>query len=342
MTIIRPVILSGGSGTRLWPLSTPELPKQFAPLLDGRSLFELTLQRLGSIAGAGPPLVVTGAAHVPLVMRSLAPDDGARVLVEPEGRNTAPAAIAAAMVADDDEVLLIVPSDHLIADTEGFAAAALAAANAAEEGGIVTFGITPDRPETGYGYIETGEASGDGMFRVAQFKEKPEAEEAIALAGDGRHLWNSGMFVVRAGNLLEEAQTLCPDIVTGVMSALDVGSEQVVELEGGFADVRSISFDYAIMEKTDRALVLPLDVGWDDIGSYRSLLDALPTDSEGNHADGEVTLRDVSGSLIVATSRHVAVAGLNDVVVVETPDAVLVMPLDRAQEVRDLVPRTDG
>lgn len=342
VTTIRPVILSGGSGTRLWPLSTPELPKQFVPLVEGRSLFELTLQRLGSIAGVAPPLVVTGAAHVPLVMESLAGFDGARVLVEPVGRNTAPASVAAAMVANEDDVLIIVPSDQLIADTDGFATSAVAAATCAEEGGIVTFGITPDRPETGYGYIEKGEPARPGTFEVSRFKEKPGSDEAVALANDGRHLWNSGMFVVTASDLLAEARVHCPDIVAAVSSALDVGSDRVIELGQGFADVRAISFDYAIMEKTDRALVFPLDVGWDDVGSYRSLLDALPKDGEGNHVDGDITLRDVSGSFVVATSRRVAVAGMSDVVVVETPDVVLVVPLNRSQEVRELVQRTDG
>lgn len=342
MSTIRPVILSGGSGTRLWPLSTPEIPKQFVPLVDGRSLFDLTLQRLDSIAGASPPLVVTGTVHLPLVMESLVGVSGAKVLVEPVGRNTAAASIAAALVAGESEILLIVPSDHLIADPDRFATAVMEAAACAEEGRIVTFGITPDRPETGYGYIEKGELAQAGSFEVKRFKEKPGPNEAVKLASDGRHLWNSGMFMVTTSDLLTEAQAHCPDIVTGVRGALDVGTESVIELGQGFADVEAISFDYAIMEKTNRALVFPLDVGWDDVGSYRSLLDALPKDEAGNHVDGDVTLRDVSGSFVKATSRRVAVAGLNGVVVVETPEAVLVVPLSRSQEVRELIERTDG
>ncbi len=342
MSIIRPVVLSGGSGTRLWPLSTAELPKQFVPLVDGRSLFDLTLQRLAVIDGVGSPLVVTGSAHLPHVIESLSAVDGARVLVEPIGRNTAPAAIAAALLADPDEVLLIIPSDHLIADPDGFARAVLAAAVSAEEGGIVTFGITPDRPETGYGYIETGKPAGHGAFEVIRFKEKPGPEEAEALVNDGKHLWNSGMFMATSGVLLDEARVHCPDIVTGVSDALEVAGDTVVELSPKFAQVRAISLDYAIMEKTTRALVFPLQVGWDDVGSYRSLLDALTQDEEGNYIEGDVTLFDVTVSLIKATSRRVAVAGLSDVVVVETPDAVLVIPLNRSQDVRDLAQRIEG
>lgn len=325
----------------MWPLSTAETPKQFVPLVDGRSLFDLTMQRLGALDTVGPPLVVTGAAHLAQVTESLVGVEGARVLVEPIGRNTAPAAIAAALMAGEDEVLLIVPSDHLIADPDAFARAALDAASAAEEGGIVTFGITPDRPETGYGYIEKGEPSGHGAFEVIRFKEKPGSEEAVVLALDGRHLWNSGMFMATSIRLLEEAQVHCPDVVTGVRSALKMADDPVLELGPQFADVEAISLDYAIMEKTDRALVFPLEVGWDDVGSYRSLLDALPKDEAGNHVDGDVTLLDVTGSLVLARSRRVAVAGLSDVVVVETPDAVLVVPISRSQEVRQLAQRIE-
>ncbi len=341
MSTIRPVVLSGGSGTRLWPLSTAEMPKQFVPLIGGRSLFDLTLDRLAAIDAVGPPVVVTGSVHLPHVMESLAAASGARVLVEPIGRNTAPAVIASALLADSDEVLLIVPSDQLITDADGFARAVALAAVAAEEGGIVTFGITPDRPETGSGYIERGEPAGNGAFEVIRFKEKPGPEEAVALAGDGRHLWNSGMFVATSQGLLEEARIHCPDIVDAVTASLDVAVDRVVELGAEFSEARAISLDYAIMEKTDRALVFPLDVGWDDVGSYRSLLDALVLDEAGNHIEGDVTLLDVTGSLIKARSRRVAVAGLKDVVVVETPDAVLVIPLDRSQDVRGLARRIE-
>jgi mannose-1-phosphate guanylyltransferase / mannose-6-phosphate isomerase len=322
-------------------LSTPETPKQFVPMIGGRSLFDLTLERVAAIPDAATPIVVTGAAHLPLVSAALAHITGARVLVEPSGRNTAPAAIAAALVAGEGEVLLIVPSDHLISDTRGFAEAVARAAACAEEGGIVTFGITPTRPETGYGYIEIGEPGRHGSFAVERFKEKPAPEEAESLAGDGRHLWNSGMFLALAGRLLTEAEEFRSDLVDGVRASLGGDEGDVIALGPRFSEVESISIDYAIMEQTTEALVVPLDVGWDDVGSYLSLLQALPRDANGNHVDGEVTMRDVTGSLVMATSRRVAVVGLSDHVVVETADAVLVLPLSRSQEVRELAKRVE-
>lgn len=344
MTNLRPVVLSGGSGTRLWPLSTLEVPKQFLPLFDGRTLFELTLRRLDGLGGLRAPVVVTGSAHVELARAGLA-DAGVtvgNVVVEPTGRNTAPAAIAAALVADPTDILVIVPSDHLITDVAGFQEAVDLAARHATRGGIITFGIEPTRPDTGYGYIEIGEPLGDGAFGVRRFKEKPDQTEADKLVADGRHVWNSGIFVARADHVLDEGLIHCPGIVEGVSNSLPPDGGDPLLLGDSFEAVEAISFDYAIMEKTDRATVVPIDVGWDDVGSYQSLFDAVERDKQGNHIEGEVTTREVSGSLVVATSRKVAVAGLEGVVVVETPDAVLVVPLDRSQEVRDLAGRADG
>jgi mannose-1-phosphate guanylyltransferase/mannose-1-phosphate guanylyltransferase/mannose-6-phosphate isomerase len=317
------------------------MPKQFVPMIGGRSLFDLTLERMAAIPDAAAPIVVTGAAHLPLVSEAVADISGARVRVEPIGRNTAPAAIAAAILAGEGEVLLIVPSDHLISDPESFAEAVGRAAACAEEGGIVTFGITPSRPETGYGYIEIGEPGRHGSYAVERFKEKPDSGEAEAMAADGRHLWNSGMFLTLAGQLLAEAAAYEEDLVEGVRASLAGDHGEVIELGPGFSEVESISIDYAIMEKTAEALVVPLDVGWDDVGSYLSLLQALARDAKGNHVDGDVLMRDVSGSLVVATSRKVAVVGLSDYVVVETSDAVLVLPLSRSQEVKELAKRAE-
>ena len=348
MTNLRPVVLSGGSGTRLWPLSTPERPKQFVPLFNGRSLFELTVSRLESISSAMPPVIVTGKPHVSLVHDALRNSgvEFARILVEPIGRNTAPAALAAALAAEPEDVLVIVPSDHLISNVSAFGDAVGLAAAQAGTGNIVTFGIEPTRPETGYGYIEIGDLLGDGAHTVARFKEKPVAGEAELLATDGHHVWNSGMFVARADHLLAEAGSHCPDVLAGVRRALPEISDETTGIEievldEAFGGIESISIDYAIMEKTDKALVIPIDVGWDDVGSYESLLAALSRDAAGNHIAGEVTISDVSGSFIKATSRAVAVAGLSGVVVVETPDAVLVVPLDRSQSVRELSERAD-
>ncbi|HSM43414.1 MAG TPA: sugar phosphate nucleotidyltransferase [Acidimicrobiia bacterium] len=343
MTVLRPVVLSGGSGTRLWPLSTHDIPKQFAPLFEGRSLFELTLSRLDGIADVGPPLVVAGVDHVELVERSLI-DSGignGLVIVEPKGRNTAPAALAAALLAGPEDVLVILPSDHLVSDVAGFESAVAVAASHATSGPIVTFGIHPSRPETGYGYIEMGPSAGEGAFEVARFKEKPGLAEAESMVSDGRHVWNSGMFVATAKSLLAEAEEHCETVLRGVEAALPAPAEGTIELGASFAGVDAVSIDYAIMEKTERALVVPIDLGWDDVGSYASLLNAVERDENGNHVSGAVTLRDVEGSFISARSRKVVVAGLSDVVVVETEDAVLVVPLDRSQEVGEFSRQAD-
>lgn len=337
------MVLSGGSGTRLWPLSTPQLPKQFVPLFQGRSLFELTLSRLAGLPGAGGPTIVTGSRHVSLVERALAAFgvEGSRIIVEPVGRNTAPAAFAAALSAGGDDVLVIAPSDHLISDTEAFQQAVVASAELADEGAIVTFGIEPSRPETGYGYIELGDPQDDAAYRVHRFREKPDLDTATSMSSDGRHVWNSGMFVARADYLLEEARRHCPQVLEAVEASMPRAGGQLIELGPSFREVEPISIDYAIMEKTSQALVLPIEVGWDDVGSYESLLAAIGRDDRGNHVSGSVILDDVERSFIWASSRTVAVAGMSDVVVVETEDAVLVLPIERSQEVRDIAGRVD-
>ncbi|HZD23595.1 MAG TPA: mannose-1-phosphate guanylyltransferase [Acidimicrobiia bacterium] len=342
MPRIRPVVLSGGSGTRLWPLSTAEIPKQFTPLFGDQSLFGLTLKRLDGLTNLRPPIVVTGRRHLDAVTAEIetGPVATAATIIEPIGRNTAPAAIAAALIASPDDVLVLLPSDHLISDVAGFREAVTTASSLAEAGGVVTFGVRPTRPETGYGYIEMGAPKGEA-FEVARFKEKPDVSEAERLAGDGRHLWNSGMFVIRAHRLLEEAAELCPDILEGVRSALPSATDGLIELGASFQNVEAMSFDYAIMEKTTRALVLPIDVGWSDVGSYRSLFEMSDRDNDGNHLSGDVTVVDVTGSYLKSTSRQLVVAGLDNIIVVETPDAVLVIPLDRAQEVKELQARFD-
>lgn len=343
MTSLRPVVLSGGSGTRLWPLSTPDLPKQFVSLFNNRSLFDLTIDRVVGIPGAERPIVVTGSGHLALVEQALSASsvDGSVIVVEPAGRNTAPAATAAALMAKGDDILVIVPSDHLIADVDGFRAGVAEAASHAADGAIVTFGIEPSRPETGYGYIEIGDSAGGEAFSVRRFIEKPGVDEATAMVGDGRHLWNSGMFVGRADQFVAEASVHCPAILEGVERSLPPAGDGTVHLGESFELVEAISIDYAIMEKTDRALIVPLDVGWSDVGSYQSLLEASDRDDRGNHVSGKVALVDVEGSLVVATARRVAVVGLSEVVVVETEEAVLVIPLDRSQEVRDIAERVE-
>lgn len=307
-------------------------------------MFGLTVSRLGGLDDLTGVLVVTGQAHLDLVERELAQSQLPKgpILVEPEGRNTAPAVLAAAIVAADDDILVILPSDHLVSDDSGFRTAVATASDLASQGSIVTFGVTPTRPETGYGYIEAGDEEGQAR-RIDRFKEKPDVDEADRLWRDGRHYWNSGVFVASAGVIVDAAREHCPKVLAAVESALaDVAVGPVVQLGDGFREAPSISFDHAIMEHTGRGLVLPLDVGWSDVGSYRSLLEVSERDGQGNHVSGDVIISDVRGSYLKATSRRLVVAGVEDMVVVETADAVLVIPLDRAQDVRDLQTRDDG
>jgi mannose-1-phosphate guanylyltransferase/mannose-6-phosphate isomerase len=339
MSTVRPVILSGGAGTRLWPLSTGDRPKQFLALL-GEPLFEATLARVSALGDFGPVMVVTGGDHVGPVERAVEGSDltVSPILVEPTGRNTAPAVVAAALVSDPEDVLIILPSDHTVEDVAAFRAAVETAVSLALGGALVVFGATPTRPETGYGYIEKGEAI-DGAYRVARFKEKPGSDEAERLAGEGNHLWNCGMFVFTAGRLLEEAEWHSPEIVSAVTAALpDVRSGHVT-LGSSFADIVPVSIDHAVMEKTESAVVIPVDIGWSDIGSWQSVWELAEHDEDGNVLRGDVAAMEVTDSYVLAASRTVAVAGVDGLVVVETPDAVLVVPRERAQLVRDLVIR---
>jgi mannose-1-phosphate guanylyltransferase/mannose-6-phosphate isomerase len=333
--MIRPVILSGGSGTRLWPVSTRERPKQFIDLV-GKPLFEATLDRAGRVAQDGRVIVVTGSDHVDAVEEALSDSDlDATVLVEPSGRNTAPAVIAAASSADPEEVLLVMPSDHLITDTSAFVAAVGEAVEVAESGSLVTFGVVPTRPETGYGYIEKGDPFGSA-YRVTRFKEKPDPEEATRLVADGRHLWNSGMFVFQASALLDEAERLAPDILETVRSSMTDRVRGRVTMGAGFTTARSISIDHAILENAKDVAVVPLDAGWSDIGSWESVSELGEPDEAGNILIGDVVALDVKGSYLRSSSRIIAVAGVDGLVVVETPDVVLIIPKDQSQLVRDL------
>ncbi len=330
------MILSGGAGTRLWPLSTDQHPKQFLRLLD-RPLFESTLHRLVGMEMVEAPMVVTGRDQLDFVTAA-AGSSGVElgtVIVEPVGRNTAAAVVGAALVSDPEDVLIVLPSDHIVEDREGFRAAVRQAIALAEDGAMVTFGATPHRAETGYGYLEIGEALDHG-FRVSRFKEKPDAAEAERLSADGRHLWNSGMFAFRAGSLIEEARAHCPGVLAGVEAALPVERSGGVILEDVFVEVPSISVDHAIMERTSKAVVIPIDVGWSDLGSWLSLWELSDHDQEGNVKVGRVSVVDVTNSYLHAGSRRLAVAGVDGLVVVETPEAVLVVPMDRAQLVREL------
>jgi mannose-1-phosphate guanylyltransferase/mannose-6-phosphate isomerase len=336
------VILSGGSGTRLWPLSTRDSPKQFLDLL-GHTLFEATLARAASLPGAAPALIATGADHLDAVERAVeaAGVEVRSVIVEPAGRNTAPAVVAAALVADPEDILVVMPADHVVTDQVGFDAAVATAVEIAGSGAIVLFGVPPSRPETGYGYIETGDADGNG-FRVTQFKEKPEPPVAEQYVADGRHLWNSGMFVFTARVILEECEALEPEITSSVRRALPPERGPRVELGPQFLEAPSLSIDYAVIERTSKAVVVPVDIGWSDVGSWQAVWEAAPRDERGNALAGDVLVDEVTGSYVRATSRRVAVLGVDDLVVVETEDAVLVVPRAESQRVRDIVERIEA
>jgi mannose-1-phosphate guanylyltransferase/mannose-6-phosphate isomerase len=343
MSSLIPVILSGGSGTRLWPLSRESHPKQFLPLLGERSLLQMTWLRLQGLPGADAPLVVANEEHRFLVAEQLR-QVGAKpsaLILEPVGRNTAPAiAVAAlkAIAAGADPVLLVLPSDHVIADEAGFRQAVHAALPAAESGRLVTFGIVPTSAETGYGYIKA--EPGEGVRAVARFVEKPDQATAEAYVASGEYFWNSGMFAFRASRYLEELARTQPKMVESARESLDKATVDADFLrldKGAFSACPADSIDYAVMEKTDRAAVLPIDVGWNDVGSWSALWSVVEQDGNGNAHRGDVIARDCRNTLAISDKRLVALIGLSDVVVIDTDDAMLVAHKDRVQEVKDIV-----
>ncbi len=343
MAKLQPVLLSGGSGTRLWPLSREAYPKQFLPLAGDATMLQATWQRVAALADAAP-IVVAGEDHRFLVAEQLrqvgAPTPA--ILLEPTGRNTAPAIAAAAlqaMAGGDDPLLLVLPSDHVVRNDAAFRAAVAAAMPAAEAGRLVTFGIVPDAPETGFGYIQA--APGDGVRPVLRFVEKPDAATAQGYLEAGGYYWNSGMFLLRASRYLAELQRFRPDIVAAVRDAFADAARDgdFIRLEKtAFAACPSDSIDYAVMEKTDAAAVLPVDIGWNDVGSWSALWDVSEQDADGNAHHGDVVSIDSRNSYAYAR-RLVALVGVDDLVVVETDDAVLVARKDKVQQVKDVVAR---
>jgi mannose-1-phosphate guanylyltransferase/mannose-6-phosphate isomerase len=341
-----PVILSGGAGTRLWPLSRELYPKQLLALVGKQTMLQDTVQRLDGLDIA-PPTVVANEAHRFLVAEQLR-EIGCKpraIVLEPKGRNTAPAialAAHAALAADEgDSLLLVLPADHLIRDIPAFHAAVEIAAAAARDGALATFGIVPDQPETGYGYIRRGARLGD-IYRIAEFVEKPDLERAQAYVASGEYYWNGGMFLFRARRYLEELERFAPDIASVCRTSFARARRDLdfTRIDAAvFESCRSESIDYAVMEKTADAVVVPLDAGWSDIGSWSSLHDACEHDEYGNALRGDVIVEDTHDSYIYSESRLVATVGLRDHVVVETKDAVLVAPKDRVREVRRLVER---
>ncbi len=350
-----PVILSGGSGTRLWPMSRRLYPKQFIPLLGSHSLFQETVQRTQAIQGIGPLIVVCNQAHRFMAAEQLGElgVSDATLMLEPAGRNTAPAIAVAALQArarDSDAVLLVLPADHLIRDGEAFRAAVAEGYRAAIHDWLVTFGIVPDRAETGFGYIRQGEAlvleGREGpALRIESFVEKPDRDTAEGYLRDGRYLWNSGMFLFRAVRYLKELQTHVPEIVACAEQAFGERRQDLgfVRLDReAFARSPSESIDYAVMERTARAAVIPLRAGWSDVGSWHALWEAEPHDDSGNILVGDVIAEDSRGCYLHANHRLLGTVGLDDMVVVETADAVLVAPRARSQEVRRIVERLNA
>jgi len=343
-----PVILSGGSGTRLWPVSRESFPKQLWPLASDRSLIQETALRATG-AGFAPPIVVCNEAHRFLIAEQLreAGIEGARIVLEPVGRNSAPAVAAAALLmaeSDPDAVLWMMAADAAITKPEALDAALAVAVAAARAGRVVTFGMRPDRPETGYGYIELGAdlPVAPGAYEVARFVEKPDAATAAAMVAGGRHLWNSGMFVFAAATLLAELAEHAPDVLASVRDAVARRRADLdfIRLDpAAFAACPSISLDYAVAERTERAAVVPADLGWSDVGSWAALWELGAKDANGNVAVGDVLLEGSHNCYARSDGMLTAVLGLKDAVVVTTENAVLAMHRDRAQDVKKVVER---
>ncbi len=344
-----PVILSGGAGTRLWPLSRELYPKQFLPLVGERTMIQETALRTAGLPGLSGPIVVCNEAHRFLVAEQLRQVgvEPRSILLEPVGRNTAPAVAVAALAAlrgkpgDGEPLLLVLPADHVLADNAAFRRTVEAAVPAARAGRLVTFGVVPTQPETGYGYIRRG--AGAGPVRpVAEFVEKPDAARARAFLESGEYFWNSGMFLLPARGYLAELGRLDPAMLDACRRAFEAASTDLdfVRLDkAAFESCRAQSIDYAVMEKTALASVVPLAAGWSDVGSWASLQDALQPDAGGNVTRGDVVVEDATGCLLFATDRLVAAVGLADHVVIETKDAVMVAPKARVQDVKRLVER---
>ena len=350
-SLIYPVVLSGGSGTRLWPLSRALTPKQLLPLISEKSLLQETVSRVHDPKHFAPPLVIANDEHRFIVaeqLRRLGIAPRALVL-EPQGRNTAPAIAVAALLLsaeDPDAVLLVLPSDHAIQHRTAFLAGVERATAAARSGALVTFGVTPDRPETGYGYIRRGKAwSGiEGCFAVAEFVEKPDAARAAKLLASGDYYWNSGMFVLPAALYLQELSRHDGAMVEACRHALADAKRDLdfLRLEPkAFGTARAVSIDYAVMEHTKAAAVVPVEMGWSDVGSFDALWKAGTKDADGNVAIGDVTVSDSRNSYLRAEHGLVTALGVEDMVVIATADAVLVTPRSRSADLKQLIAKLE-
>ena len=351
MSTLVPCIIAGGAGTRLWPVSREALPKPFMCLPDGESLLQKTFRRAIGLEDVGQLLTVTNRDVFFRTLDEYRPMNSCAVeldfILEPFGRNTAPAIAAAALhVArryGEDAHLLVLPADHLITDIAAFASAVDSARRLADQGWLVTFGLLPTRAETGFGYIEKGQALGSNGFTVAQFVEKPDIQTARHYLDGGRHLWNSGMFCMRADSVLAEFKTHAPQVLDAVIHCLEHSQafegrqQRHLELDSQrFAQVPDISIDYALMEHSQKVAVVPCQLGWSDIGSWEAVRQLSPADANGNQCNGENVLHDVHNCYIDSPKRLVGGVGLNDLIIIDTADALLVADARRSQDVRHI------
>lgn len=340
--MVVPVILSGGSGTRLWPVSRTQHPKQLHPLVEERSMVRATIDRVLALADASDPIVVCSAAHRDIVASELrAAGCTPRLILEPFGRNTAPAVAFAALASDPEDVLIVVPADHLIPDSASFASATTEAVALARQQRLVTFGVIPTHPETGYGYIRTGDRLTGTAYELQEFVEKPDLKTANDYVDSGKYLWNSGMFALCSDVYLDQLARHAPKIALAVnetwASTRHEADGSIVLDATAFEKCPSKSIDYAVMEHTTRGAVVPLDAGWSDIGSWNAVWEVTAKDSLGTAAVGDVRVTDVRNSYVRSDGPLVAVAGVSDIVIVATDDAVLVVPRAQPQRMTDIL-----
>ncbi len=339
---IQPVILSGGAGTRLWPFSGPGKPKQFLNLVGDHSLLQTTLRRVPQEKGFSAPIIVGNAAHRDLIKEQLSEvgTTAGLIILEPLARNTAPAIALAAIAAEPEAVLLVMPSDHVIANVAAFQRAVKHALPYCLDGWLVTFGIAPDRAETGYGYIERKEPLGDNVFRVARFVEKPDSHTASGFLRDGSFSWNAGIFLFRARDYLAALLNHAPDVRAAAENAMQSARQDgvcVLPGEAEFATSPSVSIDYAIMEKAKRVAVVPVDLGWSDIGSWDAVYEFEAKDKARNVVHGPAFLHDSSSCLVRSSGSRVVLSGVDDLIVLVTDATVLILRRGESQRVKELV-----
>ncbi len=339
-TLITPVILSGGSGTRLWPLSRAKKPKQLLALTGERTMLQMTVGRCLDPAAFGPAIIVTNASHAEEIAIQMRDCPTAAIILEPAGRNTAPAIALAAIEADSEATLLVMPSDHVIEDLPAFHAAIEAAMPLVRDGWLVTFGITPDKPETGYGYIRRGETIAQGVQKVDAFVEKPDLERATAYLAAGNYSWNGGIFLFRADAYLAALGEYEPAMVAAARAALDGADRDGLLIRperDAFLSSPSESIDYAVMEKAPRVAVVPVEMGWSDVGSWDALHTLGSSDGQGNVLHGDIVAIDTSGCLIRSEGPVITTVGVHGLIVVATRDAVMILPRGSSQDVKKIV-----